>query len=292
MDIIQNILVATDCSSSSAPVMKISGMLSEKFNGHLSFLNIVEERLLNPFKIFQPRLMDEMTKRSEHTLTEAIRENGLDRLDHTAEVSTGEPFVEILNKSTSAPPAGLIVIGGGGDGGGHKLGKNAFKILQMGSSHTLVMREGGQNGFKKILLAMDFSEHAYLALEYALLYKSIFGAKLKVFQVVPGENGTNGDGARKRLQERLPKEQFDAIDGVEVKHSPNPAQEEIVRKIEEDGIDLLVIGSHGKAKFIRNIFLGKVAYDVVRKVNCSILVLKMPPLVYTPPDVSDQKGYL
>ena len=65
------------------------------------------------------------------------------------------------------------------------------------------------------------------------------------------------------------------IDSIEVQAANDPAQE-ILNKIEKADIDLLAIGSHSRRRFLRNLFLGKVAYNVVRKANSSVLIFKAP----------------
>ncbi len=53
---------------------------------------------------------------------------------------------------------------------------------------------------------------------------------------------------------------------------------ELIRVIEHENIDLVVVGKHGKSG-MKKIFIGSVAEKMVRKSPCSVLVVKFPSLI-------------
>ena len=50
---------------------------------------------------------------------------------------------------------------------------------------------------------------------------------------------------------------------------------EIVRYADEDSIDLIVIGTHGRG-FVGHVMMGSVAEKVVRTAPCTVLMVRMP----------------
>ena len=53
---------------------------------------------------------------------------------------------------------------------------------------------------------------------------------------------------------------------------------ELIRVIEHENVDLVVVGKHGKSG-MKKIFIGSVAEKLVRKSPCSVLVVKIPTLI-------------
>lgn len=281
MDRIQNILVPVDLSDFSSRLIKISKWLSDRIDAHFHFVYIVDERMVFSFKHLDVDMRDNLFKISKEALEAIIKYSDFQEGKYSSEVFLGEPFVEIISKSTTRPPADLIIVGGVSIQGLHKIGDNAFKIIQMSPTHTLIIKEKDEGEtkdevkFNKVLLALDFSEHSIMALDYTISMKSIFNSNIHVFQVIGEKEEASEEKVKEQLKEHISAEKIKEIDSIEVVSSNNPAQT-ILDKIEEDQIDLLSIGSHSKRRFLRNLFLGKVAYQVVRKANCSVLVFKTP----------------
>src|SRR5262245_37856393 len=64
---------------------------------------------------------------------------------------------------------------------------------------------------------------------------------------------------------------------VEVRHAflvGDPA-EQILRRADEEGADLIVLGTHGRTGLAR-LLMGSVAETVLGGASCSVLVVKMP----------------
>ena len=121
---------------------------------------------------------------------------------------------------------------------------------------------------REVLVATDFSEASQAAIRVAHRYAGAFGARLHIFHViVPGETGIT------EIFAALATELGAAVPLVVASHSGDAA-EEIVRYATLRGVDLIVLGSHGRTGFSRTL-LGSVAERVTRTAPCPVLTV--PP---------------
>jgi nucleotide-binding universal stress UspA family protein len=136
-----------------------------------------------------------------------------------------------------------------------------------------------------ILVPTDFSEQADRAVEIGLSMASE-PDNLTVLHVAPPlGNFSAGDPAiawnsvsdearsdhlEKLLQKRFGDERFKGVNFDVVFGSP---AEEIAHYAEQDGVDLIVLPSHGRTGLAR-LMIGSVAERVVRLAHCPVLVLR------------------
>jgi nucleotide-binding universal stress UspA family protein len=153
---------------------------------------------------------------------------------------------------------------------------------------------------KNILVATDFGEAADSALCYGRELAGRFGATLHVLNVVenfyvttfgaetyaaivPEMQRELDNAARKRLDEAL----IDS-DGsgpptkAAVVTSGSPAYA-IVDYAREHGIDLIVMGTHGRGA-LAHLMMGSVAERVVRLASCPVLTVRHPEHEFVRPD--------
>lgn len=140
---------------------------------------------------------------------------------------------------------------------------------------------------KSILVPSDFSDCADGALRYALALNERFGAQLHLLHVVQDPytqpwapeafTAPLGDllndwlaQARNRLSEAVPEAHRHSTLVTTVVGSPSA---EIVRYAEEQAIDLIVVGTHGRGP-IGHALLGSVTERVVRKSPCPVLTVR------------------
>ncbi len=151
---------------------------------------------------------------------------------------------------------------------------------------------------KKILVPTDFSEFGEQALLYGSELAKRFGAELHLLNVVqdavamfpePNMMGTSMNDlvadmqhlAKKQLAEmpNIPgSKDLQVVRQVRV----GPAFLEIVRYAKKTGIDLIVIGTHGRTG-IKHMLLGSVAEKVVRKAPCPVLTVSHPEREFVMP---------
>ena len=141
--------------------------------------------------------------------------------------------------------------------------------------------------FKKILYPVDFSDYAEEILDYAVAVTEKFDAELYLVHVIPDLNyftpyesfltpenlaaiESNIEGQVEkdfnRLTEKLP---FPVKKAVRT----GPIFVEIIDYVKEEGIDLVVMGTHGRSG-IEHILIGSVAEKVVRKAPCPVLTIR------------------
>jgi len=141
---------------------------------------------------------------------------------------------------------------------------------------------------KKILFPTDFTEGALAALPYAIDLAKSFNAKLYLLHVIYDMSTSTGlhvphasldamyeemqKGAEKEI-EKVGAEMREELKDVETQVLRGVPYEEIRKFAGEKGVDLIVMGTHGRSGFDRIIF-GSTAEKVVRKAACSVLTVR------------------
>ncbi|HHK66995.1 universal stress protein [Candidatus Acetothermia bacterium] len=146
--------------------------------------------------------------------------------------------------------------------------------------------------FKKILCPTDFSEPACRAIAAAGELAEAFSAELILMHVVgaipvlDNPSGISGfdlvayrqeltASAEASLKERLKRNVPGSVNArILVTHGE--AAHEIVRVASEEGVDLIVLATHGAAGWRRRIF-GSVTEKVVRIARCPVLTIYCCP---------------
>ena len=187
--------------------------------------------------------------------------------------------------------AHLVVVGTHGRTGVKRflLGSVAERIVRSCPTNVLVARplDEGKVGYRKILVATDFSQLAERALALACeIANKDAHIKLIHFWSVPGSVGTfyPSPGVNDAAFSDLAKDvrQIAAEQGerliqkyqtAEMKLSFEVVQAAAAQGIQDhaEGHDLIAVGSHGRSGF-RRLLLGSVSEKTVRHAPCSVLV--------------------
>jgi nucleotide-binding universal stress UspA family protein len=153
---------------------------------------------------------------------------------------------------------------------------------------------------KRILYATDLSENSAYAFRYAVSAAQQHGAKIHILHV-PEEIKTNllwayfemdklqdiREKGKEEIKERIQKrlevfcqkelvkdpECRDLLASTEVVEG-DPATE-ILRKANELGVDLVVMGTHGKG-LLEHAFLGSVAEKILHRIKIPVLTIPIP----------------
>ena len=132
---------------------------------------------------------------------------------------------------------------------------------------------------RKILVTTDLSEYSLAAMEYASSFGLLYSSNLFLLHVADhreGHHGRTEEESRKVLDHFVEKRISRDINLVPVVRFGNPALE--IRKFaEEEGMDLVVMATHGRTG-LRHIVMGSVAEKVVRQSNVPVLTVKPHPL--------------
>jgi nucleotide-binding universal stress UspA family protein len=132
---------------------------------------------------------------------------------------------------------------------------------------------------RNILYATDFSPHSNQAYFHAVALAEQHQASLTIAHVYTPRTGflaSSDDQEQQHWRGQL--EQLRPLDpGIPVRHVflvGDPA-EKILHYSAEAGVDLIVLGTHGRTG-LQRLLMGSVAEKVLRGALCSVLVVKMP----------------
>ena len=142
-------------------------------------------------------------------------------------------------------------------------------------------------GFKKILVAVDFSEPSHKAVEAAARISADTGGELVLVHVWQPSSQTYGglmfpisfaedyikDATLKIAAVQREAEEAGAKHVTSDVRTGAPWHEivEMVRK--DESFDLIIVGSHGRTG-LKHVLLGSVAEKVVRHAPCPVLVVR------------------
>jgi universal stress protein A len=136
--------------------------------------------------------------------------------------------------------------------------------------------------YRKILFATDFSLASETALEYATALARDSGALLLIAHIeempMPYAGGEMyfaqpeypNPEVRKMLETVVPPDK-----NVKYEHRlvMGTAAEDVVRLADEEKVDLIVIGTHGRTGLMR-VLMGSVAESIMRAAKCPVLTVK------------------
>jgi nucleotide-binding universal stress UspA family protein len=138
--------------------------------------------------------------------------------------------------------------------------------------------------FKKILTPTDFSSASEGVMRLATALARDSGGSLLIAHVEQLPIGFGG-GEAAMFVEPTPRNELTASLERVVPTDPavryehrlligDPARE-IVRLAADEGVDLIVMGTHGRGGLTR-LLMGSVAEEVVRRAECPVLTVKLP----------------
>ena len=150
--------------------------------------------------------------------------------------------------------------------------------------------------FKKILYPVDFSDYAEEIMEYATTIASRFDSELHLIHIIPNLNyftpyesfltPENLVAVERNIESEVDKDFVKLVEKITV-----PVKKvirtgvtflEIIDYIKEAGIDLVVMGTHGRSG-IEHILIGSVAEKVVRKAPCPVLTVRPKSVRFSMP---------
>ncbi len=153
---------------------------------------------------------------------------------------------------------------------------------------------------KKVLVATDFSEPSDAALAYGRELARSFAAQLVVIHVVEntltGAVAANGfvytdpdlqttveAAGQRRVEDLVTVEDRVLLRAQAVIVTSNVPANAIVEYAKDSGINLIVLGTHGRG-VMAHLLLGSVAERVVRIAPCPVLTVRHPEREFVLPD--------
>ncbi len=241
-------------------------------------------------------------------LESGVRERGLEEVEQflagardagvqaQGEVAIGREALEIVERAKTLP-ADLVVMGTHGRGGFEKwvLGSITEKVIRTAPCPVLTVTlpaedaaPPGETPFRRILCAVDFSDHSNRALSFALSLAQLAEGHLTLVHVLEPiadehleiyAGHTVGElrpaleaRTRERLSEAIPDDARNWCEPDERIVLGRP-WEAILEAARETESELLVMGVHGRSAVELALF-GSTTNHVVRAAHCPVLVVR------------------
>jgi nucleotide-binding universal stress UspA family protein len=294
---IHKILFPTDFSDASSAALGHALMLADRFNAALTMLHAASSREAEK-NIQFPQLepdTDEIEAFFEEQLAQMIgaapsHKLHIDRVVCRSNDPTGE-----IGSYADLNGIDLIIMGTHGRTGlSHWLmGSVAEHVVRTANCPVMTVRACKESAevapYLDILVPIDFSPYAQKALRYARTLAHLFDANLHLLHVLdlpihPTHYGLGND-VLVRLNPEVQRRSYEEMELLMAKMSPlkvayqthvreGRAYSEIVRFVQEQEIDLIVMGTHGLSG-LEHFLLGGTTDKVVRHAPCPVLTVKL-----------------
>jgi universal stress protein E len=289
------ILVAVDLSDESVAALKTARALADARGAALAVVHVlasigdVQPFFPQSYGINATNLL-ELERLAGEALERRVAEvEGCSDVERFVEL--GAPYAEIVRRA-EAWSADLVVVGSRGRTGISRamLGSVAEHVVRAAHCAVLVARPARGSGV--VMAATDLSDPSLPAVDRAAEEARLRGARLVVMHAMERSLAAYGAGAAALLGNVAPSPT--AEDHEQMRSSlvtllgdamrrfgaegealvlDGGAVASVVRAVEEQKADLLVVGSHGRTGLAR-LLLGSVAEKLVRLADCSVLVVR------------------
>lgn len=293
---ISQILCPTDFSRCAANALPYSADLAQRFDARLHLFHSLVVHDVDPGNAAHPLPnMEELYRAlEEHAASELRRMVEQERVEIRTAQRRGISAAGGILEYADEHDIDLIVMATHGRRGLKRLllGSVAEEIVRLASCPVMTVPQchdgGGKPNIASVLVPIDFSDHARLAIDYAGELASLFDANLHLLHVVdeviypdfyppilpPG--GQLSDDLRDRSLERLRQlaaELGDVAPSTQLHVRAGRAAPEIGAFADERSTDLIVIASHGLTG-LSHMLLGSVTEQVVRRAPCPVFTVK------------------
>ena len=230
-------------------------------------------------KSWEERATEEMTK-----IAARVKEVGVEA---EFEVRVGDVYEEIKEAIEKLKPD-IIVMGTHGRRGVQRwfMGSTTERLLRHSPVPLITISSTGEKpaspSFKRILVTTDFSDGTVDALAYAFSVAQENESQISLLHVVHDVAAdVSGkyrqslmEGVQKQLEDLVPAEAANWCD-IKTRVETGVPYRIILRILEDEKIDLLVMNIHGKGMLDRAL-LGSTAERVVRVAPCPVMAI--PPM--------------
>lgn len=290
MKSINSVLAATDLSYDAGHAIARAAMVASEQRAGLTLLHVISESSLSAVKSLLNGRGDIEARLAADAQASLQREAagifGKHGLRASVQVAVGA-VVDTIHAAGSRTD--LTVVGGHGVNPLRDmvLGSTAERVLGRCTAPVLVVKRAPQRPYRRVLLAVDFSELSAAALGLAMRLAPQAGITILHAYSVPFENKLSRAGvsmdivdqyrgdaalaARERIDSLIlagAKDRTDIVPAVAHGH----ASYLILKKQEELDADLIVLGCR-KQSALALYFLGSVSRHVLADAGCDVLVI-------------------
>lgn len=280
MKLLQKILVPVDFGQASIRAFETAVMLSGHFLSEIILLHVIQADKVSEEteKIIVKNIRLEMIKLQEDSVLENVK--SVETL-----IEKGIP-IERITEVAENREINLIIMGEGNHSENEhfKLGSTTERMMQKNGIPLMVVKNEPIKPVKKFLCPVDFSDSSKRALTNAIFLSNRLDAKLTILNVfTPVEVFSYwinvDDKKENQFQLNRQKAEFEEFmkdfhinkHSHRVKIAQGEPEEEILKEIKNQGIDLLMMGTTGKTG-LSKIFLGSVTEKVTREVPCNFII--------------------
>jgi len=265
----------------------LASSIASKFKSKVTVVHVVSHEFMHPELKAQYRLPPSILQRIDESYLEAgkkIIRNAEElfreaEIDVDAKLVTYEDPAELVLQLVKDEGYDLVVIGNRAEHQSERysLGSVTEKVARHAECPVLITKQKTKLG--KILAAVDGSEHADKALEYAVQLAKNYSANLALVHVeednlirIGGPQvvdcvGTVGECILKDASTKVEGVSFDKM-----LEYGSPA-EVIIKVAKKADVDIIVIGSRGLSS-VRRFLLGSVSDDISMHARSSVLIVR------------------
>jgi len=274
-----NVLVPMDFSDQSEQSLKCSFSLAKQFGASIDILNITDfEKISEDYaghRGTKESLIKVIENEAQLKVNKIVKERdwqGLKVYGINISGTAADKIIQVARQRKTH----VITMSTRGKGNTTDfiIGSTTYKIIRTAPCPVLSISNPkmGLNA-TKVLFTTDFSENSYFAYEYAVSIAKKFNSELHLLNVF---DPTIPDIAKSE-------EKFSALKGaafqegvLNIKASQvkeKDAADGIIKYIEANGIDMVVIATHGHSG-VRQYFLGSKTVDVISRSTVPVLLVR------------------
>jgi nucleotide-binding universal stress UspA family protein len=294
---VHKILFPTDFSETSSAALGHALMLADRFNAALTMLHVASSRETEQdihFPQIEPDA-DEVETFFEQQLAYMIGVAPAHKLQINRAVRYHNDPTKEISAYAEANHTELIIMGTHGRTGlSHWLmGSVAEHTVRVANCPVMTVRAFEESAevtpYLDVLVPIDFSPYSQKALRYGRTLAHLFEATLHLLHVVdlPAHPAHYGLGNELLIRlspevQRQSREEMELLiaksNALKVNYQTHVregrAYSEIVRFAQEQGIDLIVMGTHGLSG-LEHFLLGGTTEKVIRHALCPVMAIKL-----------------
>ena len=287
---INKILCPVDFCPASDASVKYAASLAANYGAKIHLLHVITPVLpaQYDYAISSIDIVKELETAANAEMTALAERTRRTGVVCDVDIRIGDVYDEIKKTIEAAKPE-LVVMGTHGRRGLERwfMGSTTEKLLRHSPVPLLTISESGEKvaespAFRRILVTTDFSTGTPDALAYAFSVAQENDAQITLMHVVHDVaadiSGRYRDslirGVEKQLQDLVPAEAKNWCD-VTTRVEAGQPYRIILRILEEEKVDLLVMNIHGKG-IVDRALVGSTAERVVRAAPCPVMLI--PPL--------------